>query len=118
MSGALSWLRVKNPGGMVTATPLWCHIKSSIRAKPTGFWLEKMRSIGIPGGQVRSVGDALRSPEAAGRNMVSDIPHPTAGRVSLVASPLKLARTPVIEPVAPPLLGEHTESVLRQVLNY
>jgi len=97
---------------------LLAALRPLIRAKPTGFWLEKMRSIGIPGGQVRSVGDALRSPEAAGRNMVSDIPHPTAGRVSLVASPLKLARTPVIEPVAPPLLGEHTESVLRQVLNY
>ncbi|CAN5440684.1 hypothetical protein BH10PSE1_BH10PSE1_15790 [soil metagenome] len=44
--------------------------------------------------------------------MVRTVAHPTAGEVSLVASPLKLSGTPVAEPVAPPLLGQHTAAVL------
>ena len=40
------------------------------------------------------------------------MPHPTAGEVRLVASPLKLGRTPVVDPIAPPLLGQHSDDVL------
>ena len=50
--------------------------------------------------------------------MQIDLPHPTAGTVKLVASPMKLSATPVNYVVAPPLLGQHTESVLQRLLNY
>jgi crotonobetainyl-CoA:carnitine CoA-transferase CaiB-like acyl-CoA transferase len=71
-----------------------------------------MRELGIPCGEVRSVGAALSSPEAIARGMVAEVEHPTAGRISMVASPLKLQETPVARPVAPPLLGQHTGDVL------
>ena len=50
--------------------------------------------------------------------MVSSWEHPLAGPVNLVASPLKLSRTPVRKDHPPPLLGEHTEAVLSEVLGY
>ena len=49
--------------------------------------------------------------------MVSTVAHPTAGVVSMVASPLKLGGMPVVEPAAPPLLGRHTDQVLRESLD-
>ncbi|CAN5434214.1 CaiB/BaiF CoA-transferase family protein [soil metagenome] len=83
-----------------------------VAAKPTVFWLEALRRAGVPTGEVRSVGAALTAPETLARDMVRTVPHPTAGEVSLVASPLKLSGTPVADPVAPPLLGQHSASVL------
>ena len=49
---------------------------------------------------------------AIARDMVLSVAHPLAGRVPLIGSPLKLSDTPVVEPVAPPLLGEHSSDVL------
>jgi crotonobetainyl-CoA:carnitine CoA-transferase CaiB-like acyl-CoA transferase len=83
-----------------------------IAAQTTAYWLRGMRELGIPCGEVRSVGAALSSPEAIARGMVEEVDHPTAGRISLVASPLKFGETPVASPVAPPLLGQHTDAVL------
>jgi crotonobetainyl-CoA:carnitine CoA-transferase CaiB-like acyl-CoA transferase len=87
-----------------------------IAAETTTHWLDRMRDFGIPCAEVRSVGAALSSPEAVARDMVTQVEHPTAGLISLVASPLKLGGTPVAEPVAPPLLGQHTDAVLRERL--
>lgn len=93
-------------------------LRPAIARHSTQFWLSGLRAAGIPCGEVRGVGAALDSPEAAARNMVARVPHPTAGTVALTASPLKLAATPVIAPVAPPLLGEHTDAVLATLLGY
>lgn len=79
-------------------------------------WLAGMRRAGIPCGEVRSVGAALRAPEAVARDMVLDVPHPTAGAVQLVGSPLKLSETPVADAVAPPTLGQHSDEVLQDRL--
>jgi crotonobetainyl-CoA:carnitine CoA-transferase CaiB-like acyl-CoA transferase len=47
--------------------------------------------------------------------MVATVAHPSAGEVKLVASPLKLGRTPVVSPVAPPMLGQHSRTVLAEL---
>lgn len=86
-----------------------------IAQQPTAFWLEALRSAGVPTGEVRSVGAALTAPETLARDMVATVPHPTAGQVSLVASPLKLSATPVSPPVAPPLLGQHSGAILESL---
>jgi formyl-CoA transferase len=52
------------------------------------------------------------------RHRVSQIPHPAAGSVPNIESPLRLDLTPVADPVAAPLLGEHTNDVLRKTLGY
>jgi crotonobetainyl-CoA:carnitine CoA-transferase CaiB-like acyl-CoA transferase len=47
--------------------------------------------------------------------MLRELPHPTAGRVPQVVSPLNFANAPLSFDRAPPLLGEHTEEVLREL---
>jgi crotonobetainyl-CoA:carnitine CoA-transferase CaiB-like acyl-CoA transferase len=50
------------------------------------------------------------------RAMAVELPHPAAGKVTLVRSPMKMSATPATSTMAPPLLGQHTEEVLREVL--
>jgi crotonobetainyl-CoA:carnitine CoA-transferase CaiB-like acyl-CoA transferase len=78
----------------------------------------KMKAANIPVGYLRTVEEAFNSPEARQRHRLSQIPHPTAGTVPNIESPLSLGLTPVVDPVAAPLLGQHTREVLRQKLGY
>jgi crotonobetainyl-CoA:carnitine CoA-transferase CaiB-like acyl-CoA transferase len=50
--------------------------------------------------------------------MKVDVPHPTAGTVPLVGSPLNIPTSPVSYRLPPPLLGEHTEDILSELLGY
>lgn len=100
--------------------------KEKLRAILTGIfvqdsrenWVAKMKAANIPVGYLRTVEEAFNSPELRERHRVSQIPHPTAGSVPNIESPISLALTPVVDPVAAPLLGEHTKAVLRKTLGY
>ena len=58
------------------------------------------------------------SSEVRERHRLSQIPHPAAGSVPNIESPIHLGLTPVVNPVAAPLLGQHTKDVLRKTLGY
>src|ERR1700686_2009575 len=81
-------------------------------------WVTKMKAANIPVGYLRTVEEAFNSPELRDPHRLSQIPHPAAGYVPNIESPIPLALTPVIDPVAAPLLGEHTKEVLRKTLGY
>jgi crotonobetainyl-CoA:carnitine CoA-transferase CaiB-like acyl-CoA transferase len=81
-------------------------------------WVTKMKDANIPVGYLRTVEEAFNSPEVRQRNRLSQIPHPAAGFVPNIESPLHLELTPAGDPVAAPLLGEHTRAVLRKTLGY
>ncbi|RYG12400.1 MAG: CoA transferase [Burkholderiales bacterium] len=82
------------------------------------YWQERMRNAQIPCGEVRTVGEALRSPEATARKLVTRIPHPVLGEIPNIASPIRYQRTPVVDPVPSPAIGQHTAEVLGEVLGY
>jgi formyl-CoA transferase len=100
--------------------------KERLRAILTGIfvqdlrenWVTKMKAANIPVGFLRTVEEAFNSPEVRERHRVSQIPHPAAGSVPNIESPINLGLTPVVDPVAAPLLGEHTKEVLRRTLGY
>jgi crotonobetainyl-CoA:carnitine CoA-transferase CaiB-like acyl-CoA transferase len=86
--------------------------------KVWSHWQSKMREAGVPCGQVRTVGEAIRSPEARERAIVTRIPHPKVGWVPNVRLPIRYSRTPIEDPVAAPSVGQHTHEVLRDLLGY
>jgi crotonobetainyl-CoA:carnitine CoA-transferase CaiB-like acyl-CoA transferase len=100
--------------------------KEKLRAILTGIfasdvrenWVTKMKAANIPVGFLRTVEEAFNSPEVRARHRLSQIPHPAAGFVPNIETPIRLDLTPVIDPVAAPLLGEHTREVLRKTLGY
>jgi crotonobetainyl-CoA:carnitine CoA-transferase CaiB-like acyl-CoA transferase len=77
-----------------------------------------MKKANIPVGYLRTVEQGFNAPEARERHRLSRIPHPTAGSVPNIETPLNMSLTPVVDPVAAPLLGEHTKDVLRKTLGY
>jgi crotonobetainyl-CoA:carnitine CoA-transferase CaiB-like acyl-CoA transferase len=81
-------------------------------------WIARMKQANIPVGYVRTVEQGFNAPEARDRNRLSEIPHPTAGSVPNIESPLRMSLTPIVDPVAAPLLGQHTKDVLRKTLGY
>ena len=81
-------------------------------------WMAKMKKANIPVGFLRTVEEGFNAPEVRGRHRLSQIPHPTAGSVPNIETPLTMSLTPTIDPVAAPLLGEHTNDVLRRTLGY
>lgn len=91
-------------------------LAEALRTRDGADWLARLGSTGIPCGQVRGVGAALASPEAQARGMVSTVQHPKMGSLQLVSSPIHMDGTPVRTPSAPPMLGEHTEAVLKELL--
>jgi crotonobetainyl-CoA:carnitine CoA-transferase CaiB-like acyl-CoA transferase len=93
-------------------------IGAAFRADRLENWMAKMKKANIPVGYLRTVEQGFNAPEVRERHRLSRIPHPTAGSVPNIETPLRLELTPVVDPVAAPLLGEHTREVLRGTLGY
>ncbi|WP_296279279.1 CaiB/BaiF CoA-transferase family protein [Pseudoxanthomonas sp.] len=89
-------------------------LQDAFHARERHGWLALLEAAGIPCGPVNDIADVFADPQVKARGMVTRIEHPHAGAVPLVASPLKLSATPVDLRHAPPLLGQHTDEVLRE----
>jgi len=81
-------------------------------------WMARMKALNIPVGYLRTVEQGFNAPEARNRHRLSRIPHPTAGLIPNIEPPIGMELTPPVDPVAAPLLGEHTQEVLRKILHY
>ena len=77
-------------------------------------WVQLRGAAGVPCGAIRNVGEVCEHPQLLERGKVVDVPHPTAGTVKLMGMPIELSDTPGRIEAHPPLLGEHTEEVLKQ----
>jgi glutaryl-CoA transferase len=83
--------------------------------RPTADWATALDAAEIPWGAVADVGRAFASPEAMALDMTIEVEHPALGALRQVGIPLQFATTPGAIRTAPPLLGEHTDEVLREV---
>jgi crotonobetainyl-CoA:carnitine CoA-transferase CaiB-like acyl-CoA transferase len=103
-----------NPARVENRAELIPLLAERLRERPAEDWVEALETAGVPVGKVRSVPEALASAAAAGRPATASVEHPTAGALELVASPI-WGPTDSAPATAPPLLGEHTEAVLREL---
>ncbi|WP_217619114.1 CaiB/BaiF CoA-transferase family protein [Achromobacter sp. GbtcB20] len=79
-------------------------------------WIAKLEAVGVPCGPINDIAQAFAHPQAQARQLRRDMPHPAGGVTPVTASPLRFSDSPVVYRRAPPMLGEHTEEVLRDVL--
>jgi formyl-CoA transferase len=84
--------------------------------KSADAWLALLNEGGIAAGPINTVPEAFADPQVAALNVVRTLPHPTAGEIRVVAPPFSLSESEVGPRSAPPLLGQHTAEVLRDVL--
>ena len=104
-----------NAARVVNRRELADGLNAIFRTRPAAVWLQLLTECGVPNGKIRRIDEVLNAPEVLARDMVWTVEHPVIGPLKLVGSALKLSETPVRRPSAPPMLGEHTDEVLRDV---
>src|SRR5439155_24030196 len=90
-------------------------VEPLLLARTVADWVARLDAAGIPAGPIYSVAQALQHEQVRARGMVAEVAHPTAGTIGVTGVPVRLSDTPGSVRTAPPLLGEHTESLLRDV---
>ena len=93
-------------------------ITEALKRQPREQWLAKAHAAGVPVGAIRTVEEAMLSPEVNALGQLSKVPHRTLGTVPNVGLPIRLMGTPIVDPVGAPPMGADTDAVLREVLGY
>lgn len=89
-------------------------LEDVVRQRPRNAWLAALEAAKVPCGSINSIGEALADPQALARGAVVAMQHPLTPDLRLIASPMKLSATPVTYRHAPPLLGQHSDELLRE----
>jgi crotonobetainyl-CoA:carnitine CoA-transferase CaiB-like acyl-CoA transferase len=84
--------------------------------KTTHEWVELLEAAGVANGPINDVAQVFEEPQVKARGVKIELDHPVAGKLPLVASPMRFSATPLEHKLAPPVLGQHTEEVLRDML--
>jgi crotonobetainyl-CoA:carnitine CoA-transferase CaiB-like acyl-CoA transferase len=87
-----------------------------LQRRTRGDWIERLTAAGVPCGSVRDLGEVFTDPQLDAREMIARAEHATLGAIRLLGVPVKLSETPGSIRMAPPTLGQHTDSVLRDDL--
>jgi len=78
-----------------------------------GQWVSDLKAAGVPCGSVRAVAEVLEDEQLDARQMIETVNHMTAGAVRVLGVPIKLSDTPGAVRSAPPVLGQHTDAILK-----
>ena len=79
-------------------------------------WIGALEAAGVPCGPINNLSEVFDDPQVRSRAMQVPVEHPLAGTIKLVGNPIKMSLTPPAVASHPPLLGEHTEAVLHELL--
>ncbi|HEU5422686.1 MAG TPA: CoA transferase [Nitrolancea sp.] len=105
-----------NPARVANRDTLVALLEEIFATRDADDWLAAMNAAGIPSGPINTVDRVFAHPQVLHRDMLVEVPHPTAGSVRLAGIPFTLSGTPASVRLHPPLLGEQTEAVLHERL--
>ncbi|MBB3266180.1 crotonobetainyl-CoA:carnitine CoA-transferase CaiB-like acyl-CoA transferase [Azospirillum sp. OGB3] len=105
-----------NPARVANRKELVPILELLLEQRTSRDWLSALEAVGVPCGPINDVSQVFADPHVQARNIHQDLPHPTAGTVPTVASPIRYSATPIEHTVAPPTLGQHTDAVLEEAL--
>ena len=103
--------RVENRAALV---PLLAQV---LAKRTTHEWVAALEAAGVPNGPINTIQQVFEEPQVKARGMKIELDHPLAGKVPLVASPMRFSATPLEFKAPPPTLGQHTDEILRDVLD-
>ncbi|NIM51976.1 MAG: CoA transferase [Gemmatimonadales bacterium] len=107
-----------NPRRVENREVLLPLIAEVMAPKTCDEWMELFVEAAIPCGPVNDMQHLFADPQVLHRGMIAEVPHPTIGTLRLSGIPIKYSETPATIRLHPPLLGEHTDEVLTEVLRY
>jgi crotonobetainyl-CoA:carnitine CoA-transferase CaiB-like acyl-CoA transferase len=105
----------RNAGRVRNRVQLKTLISEILRERDTADWVVRLEAAGVPCGPINTVPQVFADAQVRHRGMLVDIPHPLAGTVAQVVSPMRFSEAPLVFERAPPLLGEHTADILREL---
>ncbi|MBU3558996.1 CaiB/BaiF CoA-transferase family protein [Polynucleobacter sp. Nonnen-W13] len=91
-------------------------LEEMTRKKTKAEWIALLEKANVPCGPINNFQEVFENEQVKARDIQINVPHPTAGKMKLVASPMRLSKTPVEVRMAPPTLGQHTDEILRERL--
>jgi formyl-CoA transferase len=86
------------------------------RKKTKAEWIAQLEQASVPCGPINNLKEVFENEQVLARKLKLEVPHPTVGKLKLVASPMRLSKTPTNVRMPPPLLGQHTDEILRDRL--
>ena len=92
-------------------------LEKMTRKKTKGEWIKLLETANVPCGPINNFKEVFENEQVIARNVKIHAPHPSVGNMKLVASPMKLSKTPTEVRMAPPTLGQHTSEILRERLH-
>ena len=92
------------------------QVSEIMRTRTTDWWLDQLNRKGIPCGPINNLDQVFANPQVQHRGMQFELDHPGTGKVASVANPIQFSDTPIEYHQAPPMLGQHTDQVLFEVL--
>ncbi|HRN75815.1 CaiB/BaiF CoA-transferase family protein [Ottowia sp.] len=107
---------VKNRDRVTHRALLVPQLAEIMKTRSKADWLAALEAAKVPCGAINNLAEVFDDPQVRARGMVTHWQHPLKADLKLVASPLKLERTPVRTDLPPPLLGQHTDEVLTELL--
>ncbi|MBZ2206671.1 CaiB/BaiF CoA transferase family protein [Massilia soli] len=87
-----------------------------VKTRSRAEWISLLEEVGVPCGPINDLAEVFDNPQVKARGVAFEMDHPAAGKVKLVRSPMKMSVTPAIAELPPPMLGQHTDEVLRNLL--
>lgn len=104
------------PGRLAAKDFIEESISARLKEESCDFWLEKLSEVKIPCAPVNDLEHALNDVQVQARNMVVTVAHPEGGEVQMTGNPVKMSSSDEDTYSPPPLLGQHTDEVLRDLL--
>jgi CoA:oxalate CoA-transferase len=93
---------------------LWPILEQAFLTQPSDIWMEKLIEKSVPAAPVQTIDQSLNDEHILSRSMVEAVEHSLGGKINLIGNPIKM-ETPDPQPVSPPVLGEHTVSLLQKL---
>ena len=109
-------LYCENPLRVLHRKTLIPLLEAMIYKKTKAQWISLLEAAGVPCGPINNLQEVFENEQVQARGVQISVPHPSAGAMKLVASPMRLSETPVEVRLAPPTLGQHTDEILRDCL--
>lgn len=111
--------RWRRMSGRVTGrTELVPELARTLLQRPQAEWIERLEARGVPCGPINDYRQVFEDPQVRHRGLRVDMLQPDGGMVSTIASPLRLKGTPASYALAPPQLGDSTDTLLHSLLGY
>ena len=106
----------RNPDRVRNRDALIAMLAETLASRSADEWILRLRQESVPVGPINTLEQVFADPHVQDHAMVVEVEHPVAGRIPLVANPIRMSASPIVYEAPPPLLGEHTEPVLANLL--